>query len=246
MKKLIMTACILALVAPFGCKKKEVGTDDKTIARKYALYQVSVYKDKDFKEWLATLEKAESVDLLSEEKYINQKSMQIDLSQVRLADGKEGYMESKHLADKPIVFIEESTRLFVRPNMGSKVFCTVPKGTIGFIKEEKADWVLVYIGNMAGKWITGQWAQGGYSTDENLVVEAKDYEAALSLLKERQPDKKAAAEKNAREKLAELAKGSSVIAGMAKSKLDELDEKPPADAAEGVDQGPETGEKSAE
>ena len=27
---------------------------------------------------------------------------------------------------------------------------------------------------------------------------------------------------------------------------DELDEKPPADAAEGVDQGPETGEKSAE
>jgi len=246
MKKLILIACALALVAPLGCKKKEGESDDKSIARKYALYQVSVYKDRDFKEWLATLEKAESVDLLKEEQYINQKRMQIDLAQVKLADGKEGYLESKHLADKPIVFIEESTRLFVRPNMGSKVFCTVPKGTIGFIKEEKADWAMVYIGNLDGKWVTGQWTKGGYSADENLVVEAKDYEAAMALLKEQKPEKKDAAQKSAKEKLSELAKGSSVIAALAKAKLDELEGKTATEGGMGVDESPEPADKSME
>lgn len=246
MKRIILVACALALIVPFGCKKKDGETGDKSIAKKYALYQVTVYKDKDFKEWLATLEKAESVDLLKEEQYINLKKMQIDLSQVKLADGKEGYIDSKHLADKPIVFIEESTRLFVRPNMGSKVFCTVPKGTIGFIKEEKADWVMVYVGNLDGKWVTGQWTKGGYSADENLVVEAKDYEAAMALLKEQKPEKRDAAQKTAKEKLSELAKGSSVIAALAKAKLDELEGKAVTEPGMGVDENPETADKSME
>jgi lipoprotein LenA len=225
MKKLLVAVLVLALAGPFGCKGK-TGPEEKSLAKKYAMYKASVYKDKEFKEWLATLEKAESVDLLAEEKYINQKKMQVDLSKVRLADEKEGYMESKHLADRPIVFIQDNVKAFVRPNMGSKVSATIPKGTIAFIKDEKAEWVMIYVGNMDGKWVTKDWVKDGYSADENLVVEAKDYESAMGLLKETSPDRKDAAMKNAREKLAELAKGSSAIADLARAKLNEIEGRP--------------------
>ncbi len=227
MKKLLLVLLALALVAPSGCKRK-AGPDEKSLAKKFAMYQVSVYKDKELKEYLATLEKAESVDLLGEEKYINQKKTQVDLSHVRLADEKEGYMDSRHLADRPIVFIQDNVKAFVRPNIGSRVSATIPRGTIAFIKDEKAEWVMIYAGNVDGKWITKDWVKDGYSADENLVIEAKDYESALNLLKETRPEKKDSAAKSAKEKLAELAKGTSVIADLARAKLDELEGRQPA------------------
>jgi lipoprotein LenA len=224
MKRTIAALCAFALIATLACKKKDGEKPGSAeFPKKYAMYQSGVYKDKELKEWLATLEKAESVQMLGEEKYLNRKNVQLDLLKIKLADDKEGYIEAKHLADRPIVFIDDNIRAFVRPDTGSKVFATIPRGTIAFITDEKAAWVKVYVGIMDGKWLTGHWVKGGYSADEQMVVEAKEYEGACALLKETKPEKMEKAMKAAREKFDELAKGSSMIAELAKIKLQELD-----------------------
>lgn len=220
------------------CKKDKPGKSDTTLMKKYARYKVQVYRDKDFTQWGTTLEKAESVDLLSEEKYTGTKNRQYDLSHIKLADDKKYYLESRHLADKPVVFTGEDVKVYVRPNISSKVYATVPKGTIGFIVEEKADWVMVYIGNIGGKWITQQWAKDGFSADEGLVQEAKEYEAVTAMMDA--PEINDTAMKAIKEKLSTLMKGTSVIAELARKKYDSLEGKP---AGEGE---PKTTEKPKE
>lgn len=238
MKKLLSALIMLSLVMAVGCKKKDDDKKDadKPVIKKYARYKVAVYKDKELKDWLATLEKAESVQLMGEEKYINLKKMQIDLATVRLSDNKEGFVDARHLADKPIVFIEDDVKVFLRPDMGSKVHATLPKGTIGFIVDEKAEWVKIYVGKIGAKFVSDQWVKGGYKTDEQLVQDAKEYEMALNLLAENKEE----AKKDAKEKLEQIAKGSSEIAGLAKKKLDEVSGAPPQ---EGMGMPPEEEKK---
>lgn len=223
MQKFILILCSLSIMFSSGCKRGDQKTADKSLAKKYAMYQCAVYKDKDQREWLGTLEKAESVELLGEEKYISRRNIKLDLSRIKLADEKEGYIESKHLGERPVVFILDNVKAYVRPNAGSKVYCTIPKGTIGFIKEEKADWVMVYVGKVSDKFVSAQWVREGFSVEENLVLEAKDFESAVGLLNEQKPEKKEAAQKEAREKLAELSKKASLIGELAKAKLDEIE-----------------------
>lgn len=216
MKRVLVAFIALSLVIPSACKKKEEQKEEGPIAKKYAKYRVNVHKDKDLKGWIATLEKGEGVDLLSEEKYITDKRKEIDLAKVRLADDKEGYIDAKHLADKPIVFIKE-TPVFVRPTPGSRVYTKLPAGTIGFIIDEKGNWVQVYAGKIEGKWVTRQWAEGGYTTDTNTLLDAKELEVALQLIKKDDTLEKG------KEKLKELAEGTSEIAVIAQQKLDELE-----------------------
>ena len=176
MKKYISTIIALSLVFSLGCKKKEEKKEEGPIAKKYAKYKVAVRKDKDLKNWLATLEKAEEVDLLSEEEVIvmkKGKKVILKIAKVNLADGSTGYVESRHLADKSIVFMED-TKALIRPTSGSKVHATIPKDTIGFIVGEKGNWVQVYVGKIDGKWVTKQWVNSGYSTDESLIADAKE------------------------------------------------------------------------
>ena len=245
MKRTVVIVCLLVMAAAPACKKKGEAPVEEGLAKKYALYQVSVYKDRELKDWLATLEKAESVNLLGEEQHVNLRKVQLDLSRVRLSDDKEGYVESRHLGDRPIVFVQDNVRLFVRPDIGSTVFATVPKGTIGFIREEKAEWVKVYVGKAGNKWVTGQWVKDGYNSDLNLVVEAKDYEAAMNLLGETRPEKVEGAVKAAKEKLEALSGGSSAVADLARSKLDELEGRAPQAEKEESPEAPvEPGEKA--
>ena len=220
MKKLLITLIAISFIIPSGCKKKqEEKKEEVTIAKKYARYKIVVNKDKELKGWLATLEKAEEVGLLAEENYTNQKGKQLVLTKVKLADDTIGYLESKHLADRPIVFIED-TKAFVRPTSGSRAIITINKGTIGFIISEKVNWVQVYIGKVKGKWINKHWVNGGYSVVEEMVQEAKEYESAILLLNDDKTEKKS----QGKEKLNELSNGTSVIAEMAKEKLMELDQ----------------------
>ncbi len=218
MKRFIVAIIAIALILPSGCKKEEEEKAESPIAKKYAKYRVAVRKDKDLKNWLATLEKAEAVDLLTEEKYVNEKGKQFNLSKVKLADDSEGYIESRHLADKPIVFITE-TRSFIRPTSGTRVYMKIPAGTIGFIIGEKGNWVQIYIGQIMGKWLTKQWVEGGYTTDGTILQEAKELETAMNLIKKDETMDKGV------EKLKELADGTSEIAMIAQDKLKELGEK---------------------
>ncbi len=214
MKNLTIALFILSLIIPSSCKKEE---ESKPISKKYAKYRVPVRKDKELKDWLATLEKAEDVDLLKEEDHKNKKGKVLKLANVKLADDSIGYIESRHLADYPIVFTE-NTKALVRPTAGSKTFIIVPKGALGFVTAEKGPWAQIYIGKIKGKNVTRQWVDGGYIKDKYLVLKAKEYEAAIIALKDKSEEKRIEAKKT----LSEIADGTSIIADLAKEKLMEL------------------------
>jgi hypothetical protein len=214
MKKIMIALIAMMFIIPCGCKKGGITGKDSTLAKKYAKYKVQVSKDKELKIWLATLEKAEDVSLLEEEKYINPTGKTTEISKVKLADDSIGYIEPKHLADSPVVFTAD-TKAFVRPTSGSSIYAVIPKGELGFVIAEKGLWVQIYVGKINEKYITQQWVEGGYNNDPNLVLEAKQYAGAIAALNEKDAEKAAQA-KSVLEKLAE---SNSVIAELAKSKL---------------------------
>ncbi len=221
MKKMISIASIFfisfsVLFLVSSCKKDEKKSEKNSI-KKYAKFRAAVYSDKSLKTWLATLEKTESAEVVSSEK-IEYADKTIEVATVKLSDGKQGFINQEFLAEKPVVIIDENVKAYQRPDVGSAVVAVIPKGTIGFIIDEKADWVKIYIGNVSGKWITGHWVKGGFSVDEALVQAAKDYEAAINLL----ANKKESSKKEAKDKLSELSNGNSVISELSKKKLEEL------------------------
>lgn len=218
MKKVIIGLTLLIFLTPSACKKGEnAGSAESALAKKYAKYKVAVYKDMGLKTWLATLEKAEDVNLLAEEKNTDSKGKSIDLYKVQLADDSIGYIEPKHLADVPVVFIEE-TKAFVRPTIGSQIYALIPKGELGFIVGEKAQWVQIYVGKVNNKNITEQWVNSGFSKEEKLVLDAKQYAAAIEALAGSDEEKK----NLARETLQTLLNGNTVISDMARAKLIEM------------------------
>ncbi|MFW5862400.1 MAG: hypothetical protein ACOCWZ_09115 [Spirochaetota bacterium] len=219
MKKIVTIIIITMLTAGMGCKKEKPESEkEMPLAKKYATVRIAVYKDKQFKNWLATLEKAEGVDLLAEEGKIpvGGKKEPVEVAKIQLADDTIGYTRARFLADKPIVFVEDEVRLHVRPTPTSKVYFEVPKGTIGFVTGEKANWVEVFIGRLEGKWIEDKWAESGYSTDMDLIVDATMYEKALALLDEKDKEK---ARDEAMEILEKLADSTTLFAELARKKI---------------------------
>ncbi len=222
MKKICVFIALMFLSGGIFCKKERTEpVQEVVLAKKYAKYRVVVRKELELKNWAATLEKGEDVDLLSEQEVANKSGKNISISRVRLADGSQGFVESRHLADKVIVFIED-TPAFTRPTMGSKMYCKVPKGTIAFVVGEQANWVKIYAGKIADLWLTDQWVQGGYSTDQQILLTARMYESALEQLASAKE-----ADRNAgKQKLVELSQGEGVIAALAGEKLTALESQP--------------------
>ncbi|MCL1864913.1 MAG: hypothetical protein FWF73_03785 [Spirochaetes bacterium] len=223
MKKYILTALIFSLVAAFACKKEEPASVDPSSVEpakvsKCAKYAVAVYKNFERTDWLATLSKAEIVDFLSKEIFSDNKGKVAEVAHVRLSDGKEGYLETKHLADKAVVFTQD-TPVYQRNNSGSKVTATIPAGTIGFVIDEKGEWMQIYIGQIDGKWLSQEWANSGFSTEAALITEAKLYEEAITAL--RNKDSKEADRKAALKKLEGL-KSSELFGEKAEKQIDDF------------------------
>jgi len=222
MKRKIALLLSLVIISAAGCKKEQKQPEEEvSLAKKYAKYSIQVFKDAEMKKWLTSLSKSESVDLLNLTKKMHKKK-EIEIARVKLSDDTIGYINSSHLADKPIVFIED-VKAHLRNNIGSKVVVTIPRGTIGFIVSEKGGWTQVYIGKLEGKWITKQWVNGGFSTDENLVLDARTFEESVNIL-EKDPEKVKPVEiEEAKEKLKELSKSASIIAEMAAEKYNSIE-----------------------
>ncbi|MDH5716711.1 MAG: hypothetical protein OEZ22_03620 [Spirochaetia bacterium] len=201
----------------FVCKKKpdEQSTlgNDIIIEKKFAKYRAKVFADKSLKNSLTVLEKAEEVGLLEE---LETSKKEESIARIRLADGKEAYVEFKHLANMPVVFIE-NTKAFNRPTISSKIVETIPKGTLGFILEQNGGWSKIYIGKINENWITRHWVETiYYKTDNNLVFEIREYENALNLLVENKIDE-------AKEKLEDLSNSETeFVSQIAKQKLQNL------------------------
>lgn len=201
MKKFIYTlfAVLLSVALIQGCKK---GEEKKQLevkpgdVVKYAKYITAAYKDQEMKTWGATLSKTESVKLL-ETLTVTIKNAPVEVAKVKLSDNTVMFMNAKNLGDKPVVFTED-TKAFVRNNASSKVFAIIPKGTIGFVLQENAEWIQVYIGQVDGKWITQQWVNSGFTADNAIVQDARIYEEAAAVLAkaDSKPDQKKQAEEN--------------------------------------------------
>ncbi len=221
---LLFLACLVILTA---CKKEKAEEPkDVVLQKKYAKYPIRVYKDREMKKWLATLSKTEPVDLLGTSDAMI-KNKKVTIAEVKLSDDKKGFMNARHLADRPVVFTED-TKAHVRNNIGSRVAGTIPRGTIGFVIAEKGEWLQIYAGRVDGKWITKHWVKSGFSGDENLLLEARTYEDATAILNNKNSsDEK---QKEAETKLKEI-EGSSTsffreLAGKALKKNDDQEKKP--------------------
>ncbi|HNX25070.1 MAG TPA: SH3 domain-containing protein [Spirochaetota bacterium] len=217
MKKFIYTLSVLllSLILIQGCKKGDKQGLDLAPGDivKYAKFSTAVYKDQELKTWGATLSKTEPVKLL-ETVNIQIKGVSTEIAKVKLSDNTVLYLQLKNLADKPVVFIED-TKAYIRNNASSKVFAIIPKGTIGFVLQENAEWIQVYVGQLDGKWITQQWVNSGFTAEEIRVQEAKLFEESAAILKNAasKPDQKKQAEAN----LKDLTSSTGIFADMARN-----------------------------
>lgn len=215
MKKVfyVLSLLCLSFILIQGCKKGEKQAMDVAPGDivKYAKYSSAAYKDQELKTWGATLAKTEPVKLV-ETLNVPVKGGTVEVAKIKLSDNTILYIAPKNLADKPVVFIED-TKAYIRNNASSKVFAIIPKGTIGFVLQENADWIQVYVGQLDGKWITAQWVNSGFTAEDARIQEAKLYEESAAILKN--PASKADQKKLAEENLKNLSTSTGIFAEMA-------------------------------
>ena len=221
MKRIFYTVSVIlfGLMLLQGCKKGDrQGMDIKSgDIIKYAKFSTAAYKDQELNTWGATLSKTEPVKLIEKlnvQTKGSPKGTLVEVAKVKLSDNTELFLQAKNLADKPVVFIQD-TKAFVRNNASSNVFAIIPKGTIGFVLQENGEWIQVYVGQVDGKWVTQQWVNSGFTAEEIRVQEAKLFEESAAVLKNpsAKPDQKKQAEAN----LKNLTSSTGIFADMARS-----------------------------
>ena len=186
MKKYFLMVLIFSLAMAFACKRESKHSESEPpaaqVVSKCARYAVNVFKEQERTNRLTTLAKTERVDMLSTESITNDKGVTVEVAHIQLSDGSKGYLEARHLADRVVVFMQ-NTSAFQRNNTGSRVNATIPAGTLGFVIDEKDEWLQIYVGQIDGRWLTQDWVNGGFSTDEDLIADARFYEEALTVLR---------------------------------------------------------------
>jgi lipoprotein LenA len=228
MKRIIapVIAIIIAFTFLSGCKKKEAETQAPadTLSSKYAKFRANVYKDATLKTWLATLEKGEKVELVSEESGKGSKNEDIVISNIKLSDGKTGYIDGSYVAVKPVVITDQLVKAYERNNSTSAISATLSQGTIGFVVEEKGEWVKVDFGKIADKWVNGKWIKSGFSDNEDIVSDAVALEKVRNILNESAKGDK----EEAMKLLRDLAQKSSAIGDVARKDLASIEGTAPA------------------
>ncbi len=220
--------CLILIAAALmpGCKKEadKKQKEEVSLTKKYSKWNyVKVYSGLKLKKRIAYLYKGESVDLLGTEK-TTIKNKDIELAKVKLSDDKIGFVKMSSLADKTVIFTED-TKAYVRNNITSKIYAVIPEGTMGFIISEKGNWTKIFAGYIYDetgkkKWIDGKWVKEGFTDKEELIPEARTYGEAVTALNKVESSLKAIEE--AKDKLKKLAKdSSSFFAELAKAKLKE-------------------------
>ena len=137
MKKNVALISALIILIAVGCKKEtEKNKVDVSLAKKYAKWNVRVYKEKELKKVSTYLSKGEPVDLMGTET-VKIKGKSAEISRIKLTDDTIGFLNSLNLADRPVVFTE-NTKVYVRNNISSRVYHEIPRGTIAFIIAEKS------------------------------------------------------------------------------------------------------------
>ncbi len=221
-KNLALLGTILLLIST-GCKKGDEKKEDVSLAKKYAKWSIRVYKTKDLKKQITFLSKGEPMDLLATEKS-DIKGKKQELAKVKLTDDTIGYVRMSEVGDRPIVFTEK-TKSYYRNNESSKVYFEIPKGTMAFVISEKGHWVQIFIGNVyyengKKKWVDKKWVKGGFSEEQSLIPDARNYENSVRILDVSSSSEKQL--KDAKDSLKKLLDTGNLFSELAKDKLAEL------------------------
>jgi SH3-like domain-containing protein len=221
-KYLALTGAILLLLST-GCKKNEEKKEDVSLAKKYAKWNIRVYKTKDLKKQITFLSKGEPVDLLATEK-ISQKGKTVETAKVKLTDDTVGYIRISEVGDRPIVFTKK-TKAYFRNNETSRVYFEIPKGTMAFVILEKGHWVQIFIGNIyyesgKKKWVDKKWVNGGFSEQLDLIPDAREYEKSVRILNITGSTEKQV--NDAKDTLKKLLESGNLFSELAKNILDEM------------------------
>lgn len=221
MRYLALTGAIILFMS-IGCKKSEKEKEEVSLAKKYAKWNIRVYKTNNLKKQLTFLSKGEPMDLLATEE-VPKKGKTIEVGKVKLTDDTVGYVKISEVGDRPIIFTE-NTRAYFRNNKSSKVYFEIPKGTMAFVISEKGHWVQIFIGNVyyesgKKKWVDKKWVSGGFTEQTDLIPDARNYENSMRILNasdstEKQVD-------NAKNTLKKLLGSGNIFSELAKELLQE-------------------------
>ncbi|MBL8035562.1 MAG: hypothetical protein JNJ69_17805 [Leptospiraceae bacterium] len=205
LKLILATAAALSFAA---CGKKKTEDASKPQAKiAYAIYQLGVYDTTTAKKASEWLNRAEMVTVLETVKAPDPKNegKTKEMAKIERTTGKQGYVDAASLESKAFVVIG-ALEVFNVNQASAKKLATVPAGHVGFVVEEKGDWVKVRFGykvnekwnNAADslKWVDQKWAQlSAVSYDPAAIGQGIELENAMRKYLDADAAKKAAGKK---------------------------------------------------
>lgn len=221
----------IILGAASYCGKKKTGDDAaKPQARiAYAVYQIGLFDTTDAKKASEWLNRGEMVTVLDTVSVADAKDAKKSKSWAKIerTTGKQGFVDATNVESKAFVTIG-ALEIFNINQASGKKLATVPAGQVGFVSEEKGDWVKIRFGykvyeNWSGapdalKWVDGKWAQlSSVSYDPAAIGDGIELETAMKKFLDADAAKKAQGQKEL-EKI--VSEGKSQFAGVARAAVE--------------------------
>lgn len=206
-RKTLALAVLIAMAAHCGKKKgEEAAKAPAKVA--YAVYQAGVFDTVDAKKASEWLNRAEMVTVLETVDVPDAKDKKKSKAWAKIerTTGKQGFVDPANLESKAFVVIRPIEIFNINQAAGKKL-ATVPAGKVGFVVEEKGDWVKVRFGykvnenwsfaDDATKWVDQRWAQlDGVSYDPAAIGHGVELEDAMKKFNDSDAAKKAAGKKD--------------------------------------------------
>lgn len=224
MKKFLAITSLLILLIHTGCNKEKSedipdGADSveeshsSMIGKAVAMYRAAVYKDAEHKNWLATLNKGEQVEIIEEiSTPVMIQGKENTVSKIRLSDNSIGYVRSNYLARDIIAIIEDNVPVYTRNNKASGLQGRLPLGTLAFILEENGKWIKITAGQLPdGAKIYSRWLDSGYTREKDTISQAILIDQATGILSGKTKGDK----EEAKNSLEEIANSEGILAGVA-------------------------------
>lgn len=238
-KVYLIAALAVALIA---CGKKKVDEPGKPQAKiAYAVYGLGLFDTVDAKKATEWLSRAEMLTVLETVKGPDPKNAAKtkDWAKIERTTGKQGFVDAASLESKAFVVIG-NLEVFNVNQASAKKLASVPAGHVGFVVEEKGDWVKVRFGNKVNekwsnaadsyKWVDQKWAQlTAVSYDPAAIGQGLEIENSMRKYLEGDAAKKAQGKK---ELEAIVSDGKSQFVSVAKDALAAAEAMPEAKPAE--------------
>ena len=140
--------------------------------------------------WLTSVNLAEKIELLGEEKTDESGSKKREYCKVKLMDGKEGWMIKDFIVakSKPGVFVSD-VEFYTRPDLLAKSSKSFKRMDIVAVSEVQDDWCKIKGKRSEGTWIDEGWVKtSDISYDEKDLAVSLYGKRALSLPAEKRPE----------------------------------------------------------